>query len=86
MEGIIDSYPKGIPIGNYLSQYFANFYLSYLDHFIKENLLCKYYYRYMDDMVILHNKTELHNIRNSIDKYITDALDLKLKGNYFPYR
>lgn len=83
LDGIIDSYHKGIPIGNYLSQYFANFYLNYLDHFIKETLLCKYYYRYMDDMVILSDsKTELHEIKNKIEEYIINNLDLKLKGNY----
>lgn len=36
----------GVPIGNYLSQYFANLYLSELDHLCKEELKCKFYYRY----------------------------------------
>ena len=35
----------GVPIGNYLSQYFANLYLSELDHLGKEELKCKFYYR-----------------------------------------
>lgn len=43
----------GVPIGNYLSQYFANLYLSELDHLCKEELKCKFYYRYADDIVIL---------------------------------
>ncbi|MGC8000391.1 RNA-directed DNA polymerase, partial [Salmonella enterica] len=34
LDGIIDSAP-GIPIGNYLSQFFANLYLSYFDHWLK---------------------------------------------------
>ena len=42
----------GVPIGNYLSQYFANLYLSELDHLCKEELKCKFYYRYADDIVI----------------------------------
>lgn len=49
---IIDSSKEGLPIGNYTSQWFANFYLQDLDHFIKEQLHIKYYVRYMDDMVL----------------------------------
>jgi RNA-directed DNA polymerase len=35
LDGIIDS-AEGLPIGNYLSQYLANFYLTYFDHWLKE--------------------------------------------------
>jgi retron-type reverse transcriptase len=49
LDEIIDS-ASGLPIGNYLSQYFANFYLSYFDHWIKEEKRVKYYFRYADDM------------------------------------
>lgn len=52
LDEIIDS-TDGLPIGNYLSQYFANFYLSYFDHWLKECKGVKYYYRYADDMIIL---------------------------------
>lgn len=52
IDEIIDSAP-GLPIGNYLSQYFANFYLTYFDHWLKEVKKVKYYFRYADDMVIL---------------------------------
>ena len=88
---IIDSYPleKGVPIGSYLSQYFGNFYLSGLDHYIKECLGCKYYVRYMDDMVILgRDKNELRFILNQIQLYLAYYLRLELKGNYqiFPTR
>ena len=40
LDKIIDSYPgeKGVPIGSYLSQYLANFYLSYFDHWLKERI------------------------------------------------
>lgn len=88
---IIDSYPKdkGIPIGSYLSQYFGNFYLHTLDHYIKEHLHCKYYIRYMDDMVILSDdKEEIRFILNQIQNYLAYYLRLELKGNYqiFPTR
>lgn len=53
----------GVPIGNYLSQYFANLYLSELDHLCKEELKCKFYYRYADDIVILSDdKDFLHKV------------------------
>ena len=53
---IINSYHtskgRGLPIGNLTSQYFANTFLSSLDHYIKETLKCKEYVRYMDDFVL----------------------------------
>lgn len=82
---IIDSYPKekGVPIGSYLSQYFGNFYLFGLDHFIKERLKCKYYVRYMDDMVILSDsKDKLRYVLNQIQMYLACYLRLELKNNY----
>ena len=44
--------PKGIPIGNLLSQLYALIYLNPLDHFIKRNLGVRLYCRYVDDFVI----------------------------------
>ena len=55
IDSIIDSADSGVPIGNYTSQWFANFYLQDLDHYIKEELGIKYYIRYMDDMVLFSN-------------------------------
>ena len=49
---------KGIPIGNMTSQVFGIFYLNDLDHYIKEVLKIKYYIRYMDDGVLIHEKKE----------------------------
>lgn len=82
---IIDSIDgeKGIPIGNYLSQYFANFYLTQLDNWIKHEAKVKYVVRYMDDIVILHNdKDFLHTLREDIQKFIKNELALELKSNY----
>jgi len=75
---IIDS-NKGLPIGNFTSQWFANFYLERLDHYIKEKLGIKYYIRYIDDMVLLGpNKKKLHRARVEIATYLqTIKLDLK---------
>lgn len=58
LDEIIDS-ADGVPIGNYLSQFFANLYLAYFDHWVKEELKAKYYYRYADDIVLLSNSKEL---------------------------
>lgn len=82
LDEIIDS-AAGIPIGNYLSQYFANFYLTYFDHWIKEDLRIKHYYRYADDIVILSdNKDYLHGILYKIREYLKINLKLEIKGNY----
>lgn len=83
LDEIIDSSEKGIPIGNYLSQYFANFYLSCFDHWMKEEKKCKYYFRYMDDVIVLHNSKEfLHNLREEVETYLVGELRLKLKENW----
>ena len=81
-DQIIDS-ADGVPIGNYLSQYFANLYLSYFDHWIKEVVGVKYYFRYADDMVFLHrDKAFLHGLLVQINDYLNSRLNLSLKGNY----
>lgn len=88
LDEIIDS-AQGVPIGNYLSQYFANFYLSYFDHWIKEVKQVKNYFRYADDLVILSgNKTYLHQLLSDIRVYLEINLKLILKGNYqiFPVK
>lgn len=77
---IIDS-TKGIPIGNYLSQYFGNLYLSGLDRFCEQKV--KYYFRYCDDMVLLHSdKNKLHQIRKEVENYLHDELNIELKRNW----
>lgn len=82
LDEIIDS-TDGLPIGNYLSQYFANFYLSYLDHWLKENLKVKYYFRYCDDLVILSDsKVHLRGILDQIRVYLDVNLQLEIKSNY----
>ncbi len=82
MDGIIDSAP-GIPIGNYLSQYFANLYLAYFDHYVKEEMMVRYYYRYADDMVFLSgSKDFLHDLFSNIKEYLLNNLKLEIKDNY----
>lgn len=82
LDEIIDS-ADGVPIGNYLSQFFANLYLAYFDHWVKEELKVKYYYRYADDIVLLSDsKQQLRNWLLAIKIYLRVVLDLRLKDNY----
>lgn len=84
LDDIIDSTKgKGVPIGNYTSQYFGNFYLTYFDHYMKEVKKCRHYFRYMDDIVILHHsKAHLHELRKNIDRYFREQLKLSVKENW----
>ena len=71
---------KGIPIGNLTSQHFANFYLTPLDHFIKEKLRVKGYVRYMDDFILFaKDKADLHHCLREIENFIARELALSLK-------
>jgi len=82
LDEIVDS-AEGLPIGNYLSQYLANFYLSYFDHWIKEKMKVKYYFRYADDMIFLSdNKEYLHRLLAELKKYLEQELKLSIKENY----
>lgn len=73
----------GVPIGNLTSQYFANIYLTPMDHFCQEVLGLNHYFRYMDDVVILHESKEyLHQCRCEIENYLNECLLLTLKKNW----
>ena len=82
IKNIIYSYNKnstGVPIGNLTSQYFANIFLTGMDHFIKEQLKVKGYCRYMDDFIIFSDtKEELYNNLIKIKEYIYNKLKLSL--------
>ena len=74
---------KGLPLGFVTSQWLANIYLTFFDNFVKQNLKCKYYIRYMDDVVILDvDKYHLHFIRSKIQIILESVFRLKLKKNY----
>lgn len=82
LDEIIDSAP-GVPIGNYLSQFFANFYLTYFDHWIKEDRRVKYYFRYADDIVILAGyKKYLHELFAEIREYLKNNLRLEINRSH----
>ena len=67
---------KGLGLGSEISQISSLFYISELDHFIKEKLHIKYYGRYMDDCyLICNNKEKLQNALIEIIK-ICDKLKI----------
>lgn len=72
---------KGLPIGNLTSQFFANVYLNELDQFIKHVLKIKYYVRYVDDFVIMHeDKEQLRTWLAAIKEFLKEKLGLTLKN------
>lgn len=94
LDKIIDSNgkEKGLPIGNFTSQYLANLYLAYFDHWVKETLVkivekkygCKFYFfRYMDDMVFLcADKKALHFVLDMVGLYLGAELKVEIKPNW----
>lgn len=68
----------GMPIGNLVSQLFANVYLNELDQFAKHELHLHHYIRYMDDIIILHeSKQELWKVLEKVDFFIQSELKLQ---------
>ncbi len=83
---IIDSFHvkpgKGLPLGNVTSQLFANVYLNELDQFVKHEIRAKYYVRYCDDFIILHEDRDfLVDAIGKIDVFLKTKLDLTLHPN-----
>ena len=70
---------KGLEIGNYTSQMFANIYLNEVDQFIKHKLHIKYYCRYLDDsIVIVQTKQEVKEALEKIKEFLKENLKLEL--------
>lgn len=77
VSAIIDSFPKGLPLGNLTSQLFINIYLHELDLYAKHALHCKYYLRYADDIVIAsHDKENLEKLYLNMEIFLLDELHL----------
>ena len=73
---------EGLPIGNYLSQYLANLMLTYFDHWVKEVKKVRYYFRYADDIVVLHSdKKVLRGLLAEFETYIAEETKLQVKDN-----
>ncbi len=75
----INKKTKGMPLGNLTSQFFANLYLNELDTFVKHKLRAKYYIRYVDDFVILHeSKEQLKKWKININNFLKEKLKIEL--------
>jgi len=73
--------PRGLPIGNLTSQFWANVYLNRFDHFVKRELKCAGYVRYVDDFLLFSDdKAQLHAWRATIIEQLA-ALRLTLHEN-----
>lgn len=77
----------GLPIGNLTSQLFGNIYLNDFDHWVKEELGVKYYGRYVDDMIFMHEDKDF--LRESIQiitqKLLSYGLQVHPKKIYFQH-
>lgn len=80
IDTILESSPvPGMPIGNLMSQLFANVYLHELDHYCKNVLGIRYYLRYMDDVIIVaENKPYLQAVLSNIEHFVSGKLALAL--------
>jgi hypothetical protein len=59
--------PRGLPIGNLTSQWWANCYLNPFDHFVRRELGCRAYLRYVDDFLLFgDDKKQLMQWRNAM--------------------
>jgi len=90
---ILDSYEVsdnvGLPLGNQASQWFALFYLDSMDRLIKERMQIKYYTRYMDDFILIHqDKDYLRYCKDKISEHCERELKLELneKTQIFPIK
>jgi Mismatch repair ATPase (MutS family) len=71
---------RGLPIGNLTSQFWGNVYLNKLDHFVKRTLKCRYYLRYVDDMVLLgQDRKTLVQWVAAIEQFLRERLKLTLR-------
>ncbi len=85
----------GLPIGNLTSQLFSNVYLNRLDQYMKRELGCKHYGRYVDDFyVVSESKMFLHSLVKPVDAFLSKELGVRLHprkteiypaGNGVPY-
>lgn len=79
-RGPLTGRPRGIPIGNLTSQYFANHFLALLDHRAKEVAKVRYWIRYMDDILAYsEDRRFLDALYEDCDEFAREALGLELK-------
>lgn len=82
LERIIRAYPvtpgRGLPIGALTSQHLANLYLGALDHHVKDDRGVRRYLRYMDDFVAFGEEALMKSLRDSVETFLRERLELRL--------
>ena len=79
---ILDTYPEGLSIGSYLSQYLANLYMSDTYHYLAEGMIktrrgktrnkVSHVLIYMDDILVFcDNITDAKHVYKKLEKYIS---------------
>lgn len=84
IDDIVDSI-EGMPIGNYTSQYFGNFYLNDFDWFIKQKVKPLGYFRYCDDILFFSNSLIYLFIVKIISEYLLGKINLDIKNKWKVY-
>lgn len=84
IQDILDSM-QGLPIGNYTSQYFGNFYLNDFDWWMKQEIKPSGYFRYCDDIVVFGEKSQELLATKEIMEYQLSLLRLKIKTDWQIY-
>ena len=75
----------GLPIGSLISQFCANLYLNEIDQYAKHTLKCRYYIRYMDDIVLFDNdKARLNILGKELGDFAAERLKLKFHESACP--
>lgn len=73
---------RGLPIGSLTSQHFTNFYLGWLDRFVKESLRVRGYVRYMDDLVFWgDDRRSLENVQARCREHLAVTFGLDFKAS-----
>lgn len=82
LSNIIDSFEKGLPLGNLTSHLLVNIYMNEFDQYIKHILKVKYYIRYADDFVVLsEDKDYLEKILKQMKDFLFENLKLTMHPN-----
>lgn len=78
IEAMVPPEGIGLPIGSLTSQLFANVYGGALDRFLQQEMRERYWYRYMDDLVVLgHDMQHMHRMREVIERFSAERLGLR---------
>jgi RNA-directed DNA polymerase len=76
--------PRGLPIGNLTSQLWANVYMNPFDHFVKRQLRCPAYLRYVDDFLLFaESKKQLWQWKTQIEQFLA-SLRLTMHSGSHP--